>query len=106
MELNTTKDLCDFIATNYPNEVSGDTTGLDAAVWFCCMQQAKDLSGLGLKDLARMIQHGMTTYNGREEEAVQQWLANFNEDLEVAIENEDEYTTLEELLEEFYVVEQ
>lgn len=102
MELNTTQKLCDYIAANYPNEIDDTTGPLDAAIWFCCIQEAKNLSGLNLKDLARVVQSGLKSYDDDAENSVQTWLDGYAQYIDLSIEDEEEYMTLEDLIKQFY----
>lgn len=103
MELNTTQKLCDYIAANYPKEIDDTTGPLDAAIWFCCIQEAKNLSGLNLKDLARVIQSGLKSYDDDAVNSVQMWLDGYAQYIANSVEEEEDFMTLEELLEDFYV---
>lgn len=102
MNIKTTEQLCDYIATTYPDQISEGEGPLDAAVWFCCIQEAKNLSGLNLKELASVIQHGMVSYTDDAMNAVQHWLEEYNEMVADCISEDEEYISLEDLIKDFY----
>lgn len=106
MELNTTQKLCDYIAATYPNQLSDGEGALDVAVWFCCIKEAESLCQLNLKDLAGLIMHGVPSYTDDAVNAVQRWLDNYAEWIENSIAEDEEYTTLEALLEDHFTTPQ
>jgi DNA mismatch repair protein MutH len=100
--IKTTKDLCDYIAATFPNEITETVGPMDAAIWFCCIQQAKDLSGYDLKDLARVIQGGMPSYDNDADGCIQEWLDLHNQQIAESKAYNEEFTTIEQILSEFY----
>lgn len=102
MELNTTQKLCDYIAANWPHEITDGNGPLDAAIWFCCIQEAKNISGLSLKDLAGLVMTGLPSYADAPAFCIQRWLDGYKEYIETSIEEGEDYTSLEVLLKDFY----
>lgn len=102
MSITTTQELCDYIATHYPENIAEHRSALNAAVWFCCVQEALSASEMNAKDLARMFLNGVEGYEKHREESVQNWI-----DLYIAYCAEcsvykEEYEPLECVVNAFY----
>lgn len=102
MDIKTTSDLCNYIAEHHPCEVEGETSPMDAAVWFCCIQDGIAACELNLKDLAGMFKEGFTGYNEDPEAKVQEWLDSYQSYCDMCAEEDEEFEPLVEVLEKFY----
>ena len=102
MSINTTQELCDYISKHYPQHIEEHRDALNTAVWFCCVQEAISALQLNTKDLARMFLNGVQGYETNRIESVQNWIDLYIAYCAECTAYQEEFQTLEEVLEEFY----
>ncbi|MNC34627.1 hypothetical protein D3C75_830690 [compost metagenome] len=104
--ISTTQELCDHITEHYPQHIEEHGNVLNAAVWFCCIQEAISASEMNTKDLARMFMNGVEGYNNHRTESVQLWIDLYIAYCAECCAYKEEYEPLESVLKTFYTTKQ
>ncbi|MNB92522.1 hypothetical protein D3C75_396260 [compost metagenome] len=102
MSITTTEQLCDYILVNHGKHITDSQTPLDAATWFCCIQEAISASQMNTKDLANMFLNGVEGYLNHRSESIQLWIDLYHAYCAESKAYGEEFETLEKVVDDFY----